>query len=120
MEEADYKPQNVGELLKELDAIRRLESEIPRLKERGQAALSRLFAIACRDTGQAAVVARFLRSLYDSDRFKFDLASLRALDIAIFEDCVEVLRLDYLALKSICYYIDNGEMRFDQLASERL
>lgn len=57
-------------------------------------ALQRLFHVVERHTGQSRHVAALLLSLYNGERFAFDLTSLRALDDAIVEDCLTVLRAD--------------------------
>lgn len=47
------------------------------------------------DTGQARRVARFIASTYNSTTFPFDLAELRAVDVALSDDmlaCLDALR----------------------------
>ena len=58
-------------------------------------ALADLWEMAKRDHGGAKVVGRFLLGLYNGRRFPFDLTDLRCLDQARFEQCIEVLRMDY-------------------------
>jgi len=59
-------------------------------------ALMRVYETAQRDHGGSGVCARFLLSLYNGFRFKFDLTDLRRLDQGLFEACLQVLCLDRL------------------------
>lgn len=94
----------------------RLEAERPKVQEQGEKALKRLFAIACRDSGQCRHVAAFLLGLYNGQRFPFDLTDLRCLDHEIFEDCLAVLRMDWQPKQEVHRYIENGGERFEELA----
>lgn len=89
----------------------------PRVRTQGEAALGRLLPIAQRGTGQSKIVANFLLSLYNGYRFKFDLTDFRALDIAIFEDCMLVLRMDFCPLQEVHNYFENGGKVFEQMAA---
>lgn len=74
-------------------------------------ALARLLAIAQGHSGQCRYVAGFLLGLYNGDRFKFDLTDFRCLDRAIFDDCLEVLKLDYNpAVEVHQYFVDGGRI----------
>ncbi|ANE57739.1 hypothetical protein AYM39_12490 [Methylomonas sp. DH-1] len=83
----------------------------------GLPALTRLAAVAERDTGQAGTVRAFLLSLYNGYRFPFNLTKLRGLDKALFDDCLAVLALDARATaKEIHHYLDNGDECFQRWA----
>lgn len=62
--------------------------------ENGIAALLRLVDVAHGCTSQPRIAARFLLSIFDGDRFPFDLTDFHCLDAHIFSDCLIVLRLD--------------------------
>ncbi|QRF63233.1 hypothetical protein [Variovorax paradoxus] len=84
----------------------------------GEAALQRLFAASSRDAGQSRYVARFLLSLYNGERFPLDLKDLRAIDDALFEDCIAVLRMDArVARQELHLYIKDGGPGFEKLAN---
>lgn len=72
------------------------------------AALSRLLAVAQQPTGQSKVVARFLMSLYNGNRFPFDLTDFRCLDMDIFKDCMTVLIQDYQPKREVHRYFSSG------------
>lgn len=55
-----------------------------------------LFTMAQQDHGGAQVARKFLLSLYNGRRFPFDLTDLRRLDMGRFEQCLDVLRMDYM------------------------
>ena len=59
-------------------------------------ALVRLFEHADGHTNSGAlVIQRLLLGLYNGYRFPFDLTDLRRLDRGNFEDCLQVLRMDF-------------------------
>lgn len=63
--------------------------------------LGELFDMAQRDHGGARVARRFLLSLYNGGRFPFDLTDLRLLDLHRFEQCLNVLRMDYTPFEEV-------------------
>lgn len=65
------------------------------IKSQGIEAFDRLLQIAERGTGQSRIVSVFLMSLLHPTHYRFNLTDLRRLDIKLFEDCLNVLRLDY-------------------------
>lgn len=79
-------------------------------------ALMRLLEIAHKDTGQSRHVSRFLLSLYNGDRFPFDLTDFRCLDRAIFNDCLDVLQMDFRPLQEVHEYFINGGVIWEELA----
>jgi hypothetical protein len=95
-----------------------METKKAEARERGTPALWRLLPIAQADTGQSAVVRRFLLGLYDGGRFPFVLADLRRLDDALVDDCLAVLAMDAWATVDICERIQDGQKIFRELAGE--
>lgn len=84
----------------------------------GVEALVRLLKIARGHSGQCRHVAGFLLGLYNGNRFKFDLTDFRCLDVAIFNDCLTVLRMDYRPALEVHMYFDNGGEIWEQLARD--
>ncbi|WP_273209029.1 DUF7673 family protein [Marinobacter subterrani] len=93
------------------------ETELPVIRQRGQAALFRLLPIALSDTGQSSVIARFLLGLYNGRRFPFDLTDLRRLDRELLLDCLAVLEMDWRPEMEIHQYVENGSDLFEGLAA---
>jgi ParB family transcriptional regulator, chromosome partitioning protein len=85
---------------------------------KGLAALQRLLGVAHTGTGQARVVARFLVSLYNGDRFPFDLTDFRALDTDLLEDCLDVLVMDNKPHREVHKYFDKGGQIWEAMASD--
>ena len=86
---------------------------------RGVAALLRLFETARGHSGQCRYIAHFLLGLYNGTRFPFDLTDLRAIDTALFDDCMAVLRMDALITRQEVHrYIEDGNHAFEQLARD--
>lgn len=81
-------------------------------------ALTRLLESARGHSGQCRHVAGFLLGLYNGTRFKFDLTDFRCLDRAIFNDCLEVLQLDFVPVFEVHRYFENGGEIFEQLARD--
>lgn len=86
--------------------------------EDGTRALNRLIRIAQSDTGQSYIMANFLVSLYNTNKFGFSMREFRGVDENIFEDCILVIRLDSMRKFGIHEYIDDGEEIFETLASD--
>jgi hypothetical protein len=84
----------------------------------GVAALARLLNITRGHSGQCRIVAEFLLSLYNGNRFKFDLTDFRCLDHKIFVDCLEVLKLDYCPVQEVHLYFKGGSRIWEQLAKD--
>jgi hypothetical protein len=72
------------------------------------AALQRLLDTAHRPSGQGRVVARFLLSLYNGERFPFDLSDFRCLDTDLFNDCLTILKMDYMPRREVHMYFGRG------------
>lgn len=84
----------------------------------GVEALVRLLGIARGHSGQCRIVAEFLLSLYNGNRFRFDLTEFRCLDREIFDDCLQVLKLDYHPVREVHCYFKNGGQIWEQLAKD--
>jgi hypothetical protein len=93
-----------------------IETELPVIRQRGQAALFRLLPVALSDTGQSSVVARFLLGLYNGKRFPMDMTELRRLDRTLLVDCLAVLEMDHQPEMEIHLYVENGGTLFEELA----
>jgi hypothetical protein len=112
------KSQNAQSVIAEI----RLEIEenrkrYPVIRDAGVEALQRLLPIAHGDSGQCGIVANFLLNLYNS-RFKFDLTDFRRLDLPIFNDCMEVLKMDFRPEKEVHRYFENGSQIWQKLARD--
>lgn len=101
-------------------ALRREQEarELPKIREEGVAALTRLLNIARGHSGQCRRVATFLLSLYNGTRFKMDLTDFRCLDREIFDDCLAVLRMDNQPQQEVHCYFKNGGRIWEQLAKD--
>ncbi len=88
-------------------------------QEVGVEALRRLLKIAQGNSGQCRRIAHFLLSLYNGERFPFDLTDLRSIDDELFEDCMRVLRMDARhCQKEVHAYFPNGGRIWEQLARD--
>ncbi|WP_225547274.1 DUF7673 family protein [Chromobacterium violaceum] len=74
--------------------------------------------IARGHSGQCRVIAHFLLSLYNGNRFKFDLTDFRLLDQELFDDCLAVLRMDSRPEQEVHNYFKNGGQIWEQLAKD--
>lgn len=84
--------------------------------EKGKQALARLFDFAQKqDCGGSAVVAHFLASMYNGNRFKVDLTDLRLLSSQYFQDMLDVLYLDHAPAQEVHQYFANGGQRFEAM-----
>lgn len=84
----------------------------------GVEALARLLPVALRDTGQSRVIARFLLSLYNGNRFPFDLTDFRILDHSLFVDCMTVLHMDYMPAQEVHTYFKHGGEIWEQMGTD--
>ena len=85
------------------------------INERGLLSLQKLYSHAQSDTGQARIIAHFLACLYNGYDFKFDLTDFRALDVDLFEHCINVLLMDKFTRKEVQTYFDNGGKRWENM-----
>ena len=106
-------PENNPEFFAKLRAAKLQRQEA---RATGIPALKRLMVVAKRNTGQSGVVASFLLGLYNGYRFPFDMTDFRRLDIALFDDCMLVLKMDRAPAQDVhCYFEDGGKV-FEALA----
>jgi len=77
-----------------------------------------LYKIAHGHSGQCRRVAAFLLSLYNGQRFPFDMTDFRAVDAEIFEHMLRVLRMDSRARAEVHTYFPNGGQAFERLAND--
>lgn len=82
----------------------------------GLAALQHLLEVAHRGTGQSRVVSRFLLTLYNGDRFPFDLTDFRCLDRDLFMDCMTVLAMDCQPKREVHTYFQGGGQIWESMA----
>ena len=104
-----------------IQAITRLEleeSERPAIRAAGIAALHQLLTVAQRNSGQSSIVGGFLLSLYNGSAFPFPLTDFRALDTALFNDCIAVMRMDRRPEQEVHQYVENGDAIWSQLKKD--
>lgn len=82
----------------------------------GILALQRLLEVAHRGTGQSCIAARFLLSLYNGERFPFDLTDFRCLDTEIFKDCLVVLLMGNQPQREVHAYFRDGQKIWEAMA----
>lgn len=85
--------------------------------EDGVPALKRLIKVAQGGSGQCERVASFLAGCYNGMRCPVDLTDLRAVDFALSEDILRVLRMDRWCQRELPNYIDNGSTVFEDIIS---
>lgn len=98
------------------EQMRVMEQQRAAVQASGLPALSRLVAIAQRDTGQSRIVGHFLLGLYNGPEYPFDLTDLRALDQEIHNDCLAVLMMDWSPEREVHELIDDGQRIWAELA----
>ncbi len=112
-------PQRTNDAISEIAALIAAEDrERPAIRDAGIAALSRLLPVAQRGTGQSRIVGGFLLSLYNGNAFPFPLTDLRALDTALYNDCIALLNMDRRPEKEVHEYVENGDAIWSQLKKE--
>ena len=90
----------------------------PQVEHEGREALARLFKVAQGHSGQCRYIAAFLLGLYNGNRFPFDLTDFRAIDGALFDDCVAVMKMDARPRQEVHLYFEGGGQKFEQLAKD--
>lgn len=90
------------------------------LEEAGFEALQRLYAEAVSDEQEkGSVCARLLLGLYNGSRFPFDLTDLRLLPTELFEDAMQLIRMDArLTRQEVHQYFSQGSKKFEDLVSD--
>lgn len=101
-----------------LDWLHQLRVEQEKNHAKGIPALQRLLPIAQGHSGQCRIVAHFLLSLYNGNRFPFDLTDFRSLDAVIFDDCIAVLLMDRHPKQEVHCYFENGGEIWEDLAKK--
>lgn len=96
-------------LINALTQIWTYQRRRPAIIRTGTQALNRLIPIALSRTETAKTVGRFLLGLYDGATFRFDLKQLQGLGVREFEDCLQVLEMDYTPEVEVHQRIDEGE-----------
>lgn len=96
-------------LINALTQIWTYQRRRPAIIRTGTQALNRLIPIALSRTETAKTVGRFLLGLYDGATFRFDLKQLQGLGVREFEDCLQVLEMDYTPEVEVHRRIDEGE-----------
>lgn len=79
---------------------------------------NRLWKLANGDTGQSGVAAKFLLGLFNGYNYPFNLTLLRTVDDAVFNDCIQVLKLDKYKIMEIHHHIGKTSKQFDELATQ--
>lgn len=104
-------------MLDRLAEVHEFEAQTAAILTAGKAALDRLLAVAHGHSGQCRTVAAFLLGLYNGPEYRFDLTSLRGLDLELQRDCMAVLAMDYTAKVEVHELIEGGSQVFLALAS---
>lgn len=111
--------QHTNDVIRQIaERLANEDRERPAIRAAGIAALHRLLPVAQRGTGQSRIVGCFLLSLYNGSAFPFPLTDLRALDTALFNDCIALLNMDRRPEKEVHEYVENGDAIWSQLKSE--
>ena len=85
-------------------------------REAGIPALKRLFELAeTRDSGQIKIIAAVLAACYNGHRFRVNLQDFRALDAAILDDVLAVIRMDSTPEMEVYEYFEHGGERFENM-----
>jgi len=89
-------------LTSELQRIKAARSEA--IKD-GIPALHRIYAAASGTSGQSRILRAFIIGIFNGDDHPFDLNQLRGLDEALFDDALDVIRLDRHGEKEVHRYL---------------
>lgn len=89
------------------------------VEEAGFEALQRLYEEAVTDEHEkGSVCARLLLGLYNGSRFPFDLTDLRLLPAELFEDAMQLIRMDARSTRQeVHQYFSQGSRKFEDLVS---
>jgi hypothetical protein len=104
---------------RQMEDEKQAEAAQPALQAAGEAALKRIFKNAEeRPSGGTRVLAHFLLSIYNGQRFPFPLGDFGALDRNNFRDCMAVLQAFFPGIQKqeIHEYFEDGGNRFEALA----
>jgi len=102
-------------LINALSQIWAYQRRRPTIIRTGTQALHRLIPIALSRTATGNAIGHFLLGLYDGATFRFDLKQLHRLDEREFEDCLQVLEMDYMPEVEVHERVDEGESVWREL-----
>lgn len=92
------------------------QADADKAREVGIPALKRLFELAeTRDSGQIKIIAAALAACYNGHRFRVNLQDFRALDAAILDDVLAVIRMDSTPEMEVYEYFEHGGERFENM-----
>lgn len=85
--------------------LRRIKAAKGESIKNGIPALHRIYTAASGKSGQSRILRGFIVGIFNGDDHPFDLNQLRALDEALFDDVLDVIRLDRHAEKEVHRYL---------------
>jgi len=95
-----------------MNSLDALAAELQKIKaakgesiKNGIPALHRIYAAASGTSGQSRILRAFIVGIFNGDDHPFDLNQLRALDEALFDDVLDVIRLDRHAEEEVHRYL---------------
>jgi hypothetical protein len=109
---------NIKALPTALAEALRYQAARPLIIQSGEAALQRLVEVANSGTGQSRIIGAFLLGLYSGQDYPFDLTELRALDLSLFRDCLDVLELDYQPEMEVHMRVADGPAIWNRLVQQ--
>ena len=118
MRKTELSPEVLAQFARERAEDERRQALRPQVDLEGRQALFRLYKVAQGNSGQCKYIAAFLLGLYNGDRFPFDLTNFRAIDGALFDDCLAVLKMDSQPRLEVHRYFEDGNKKFEQLAED--
>ena len=102
-------------LINALTQIWAYQRRRPAIIRTGTQALNRLIPIALSRTSAGNTIGHFLLGLYDGATFRFNLKHLHGLGVSEFEDCLQVLEMDYMPEVEVHQRVEEGESVWKEL-----
>lgn len=102
-------------LINALTQIWAYQRRRPAIIRTGTQALNRLIPIALSRTSAGNTIGQFLLGLYDGATFRFNLKHLHGLGVSEFEDCLQVLEMDYMPEVEVHQRVEEGESVWKEL-----
>ncbi|WLI29808.1 hypothetical protein PSH61_01505 [Pseudomonas rhodesiae] len=102
-------------LINALTQIWAYQRRRPAIIRSGTEALNRLIPVALSRTASGNAVGHFLLGLYDGATFRFDIKQLQRLSAQEFEDCLQVLEMDYIPEVEVHERVEEGETVWREL-----
>lgn len=102
-------------LINALTSVWAYQQRRPAIIKSGIQALHRLIPVALSRTAKGKTVGRFLLGLYDGATYRFDLKHLHQLGAHEFEDCLQVLEMDYMPEVEVHERVEEGESVWREL-----